>query len=119
MDGPGRAEVAVVVHRKPHSLEFAVDISLDNVQGGFPNMAKRHAVLDARSTRARPETGCDRHQAPSRSDGMSDTPEASRVPKMTPEEAQEIACALKGLAQSYARAGMARHATRAERDGQW
>ncbi len=50
---------------------------------------------------------------------MSGTPEASRVPKMTPEEAQEIACALKGLAQSYAGAGMTREATCAERDSQW
>ena len=50
---------------------------------------------------------------------MSDTPEARRVPKMTPEEAQEIARTLKGLAQSYAGAGMARDATRAERDSQW
>lgn len=50
---------------------------------------------------------------------MSDTPDASRIPKMTPDEAQEIAHALKGLAQSYATGGMARDATRAERDSQW
>ena len=50
---------------------------------------------------------------------MSDTPEGSRVPKMPPGQAHEIARGLKGLAQSYAEAGMARDATRAERDSQW
>jgi hypothetical protein len=50
---------------------------------------------------------------------MSDTPEATRIPKMPPDKAQEIARGLKWLAQSYADAGMARDATRAERDSQW
>ena len=50
---------------------------------------------------------------------MGDTPEASRVPKMPSERAQEIARSLKRLAQSYAEAGMARDAARAERDSQW
>ncbi len=51
---------------------------------------------------------------------MGDTPEeTSRIPKMPPENAQEIARGLKWLATSYAEAGMAREATRAERDSQW
>ena len=50
---------------------------------------------------------------------MSDTPEAGRIPKMPPASAQEIARGLKWLAQSYAEAGMARDATRADRDSQW
>ena len=50
---------------------------------------------------------------------MSDAPEASRTPKMPSAKAQEIACGLKWLAQSYAEAGMIRDATRAERDSQW
>ena len=50
---------------------------------------------------------------------MSDTPEAGRVPLMPPEKAQDIARGLKWLAQSYAEAGMARDASRAERDSQW
>ena len=49
---------------------------------------------------------------------MSDTSEASRIPKMPPEKAQEIARGLKWLAQSYAEAGMTRDATRAQRDSQ-
>ena len=50
---------------------------------------------------------------------MSETPEATRVPKMPPEKAHDIARGLKWLAQSYAEAGMVRDATRAERDSQW
>lgn len=50
---------------------------------------------------------------------MSDPIEQGRVPKMPPEAAQDIARGLKWLAQSYASAGMARDATRAERDSQW
>jgi len=50
--------------------------------------------------------------------GMSDTPEVSRIPKMPPAKAQEIARGLKWLAQSYAEAGMARDSTRAEQDSQ-
>jgi len=50
---------------------------------------------------------------------MSDTPETSRIPQMAPDKAEEIARGLKWLAQSYAEAGMARDATRAERDSQW
>ena len=37
-------EVAVVVHKEPNALDFAVDIALDDVQG-FENLAKRYAVL--------------------------------------------------------------------------
>jgi hypothetical protein len=50
---------------------------------------------------------------------MSDTPESSRVPLMPAHKAQQIARGLKWLAQSFAEAGMARDATRAERDSQW
>ncbi len=50
---------------------------------------------------------------------MSYTPEASRIPKMPPESAQEIARGLKWLAESYAKAGMTRNASQAERDSQW
>ena len=38
---------------------------------------------------------------------------------MPAERAQAIARGLEWLAQSYAEAGMARDATRAERDSQW
>ena len=37
-------EVAVVVHKEPHSIDFAVDIDLDHVQG-FADLMKRYAVL--------------------------------------------------------------------------
>ena len=50
---------------------------------------------------------------------MSDPLGASRVPKMAPEDAQDIARGLKWLAESYEKAGYARAATRAERDSQW
>ena len=50
---------------------------------------------------------------------MSDTPEASRIPLMAADKAQEIGRGLKWLAQSYAEAGMVRDAARAERDSQW
>ena len=50
---------------------------------------------------------------------MSYTPDASRVPVMSPEAAQEIARGLKWLAESYTTAGMVRDANRAERDSQW
>ncbi len=50
---------------------------------------------------------------------MSDTPEGRSVPLMEPAKAQEIARGLKWLAQSYAEAGMARDASRAERDSHW
>jgi hypothetical protein len=49
---------------------------------------------------------------------MSDTPESSRIPLMAADKAQEIACGLKWLAQSYAGAGMVRDTTRARRDSQ-
>jgi hypothetical protein len=38
---------------------------------------------------------------------------------MPPESAQEIARGLKWLAESYAKAGMTRNASQAERDSQW
>lgn len=50
---------------------------------------------------------------------MSGIPDASRIPPMSAEHAQDIARGLKWLAQSYGAAGMAREATRAERDSQW
>jgi hypothetical protein len=50
---------------------------------------------------------------------MSDTPDASRIPRMDPTKAREIARGLKCLAQSYAGAGMVRDAARAERDSHW
>jgi hypothetical protein len=51
---------------------------------------------------------------------MSDKPEdASRIPVIAPDKAQEIARGLKWLAQSYAEAGMVRDAARSERDSQW
>lgn len=50
---------------------------------------------------------------------MNDIPEASRIPKMAPETALEIARGLKWLAESYTTVGMVRNATRAERDSQW
>lgn len=49
---------------------------------------------------------------------MTDTPESACIPLMSPEKAQEIARGLKWLAQSYAEAGMARDAARAERESQ-
>jgi len=50
---------------------------------------------------------------------MSDTKESGRIPRMAPEKAQDIARGLKWLAQSYAKAGMQRHALRAGSDSQW
>ncbi len=50
---------------------------------------------------------------------QSASPEGSRIPKMSPEAAQEIARGYKWLAESYASAGMTRDATRMERDSQW
>lgn len=50
---------------------------------------------------------------------VSDTPDASRIPLMSADQAQAIARGLKWLAQSYAEAGMVRVATRSERDSQW
>ncbi len=50
---------------------------------------------------------------------LSYTPEASRIPEMPPESAQEIARGLKWRAESHAKAGMTRDASRAERDSQW
>ena len=50
---------------------------------------------------------------------MSEQPEASRIPKMAPETAQDIARGYKWLAQSLTEGGMLREATRAERDSQW
>ena len=49
---------------------------------------------------------------------MSD-PSRSRIPLMSPVEAQEIARGHKWLAESYANAGMTRDAQRYERDSQW
>ena len=37
-------EVAVVVHKDPHSLDFTVDIALDSAPG-FENLVERYAVL--------------------------------------------------------------------------
>ena len=50
---------------------------------------------------------------------MSDEPDANQIPLMAPAKAQEIARGLKWLAQSYAEAGMARDASRSERDSHW
>lgn len=43
----------------------------------------------------------------------------SAIPLMSPDHARDIARGLKWLAESYAEAGMALQATRAERDSQW
>ncbi len=50
---------------------------------------------------------------------MSDHAEASRVPKMTAERAQEVARGYKWLAQSLSEAGAPREASRLERESLW
>lgn len=49
---------------------------------------------------------------------MSDTAEPGAIPAMAQEQARRIARGFKWLAQSYAAAGMAHDASRAERDSQ-
>ena len=50
---------------------------------------------------------------------MSDEPEASRIPLMTPERARDVGRAYKALASHLAKLGVPRDASRAERDSQW